>query len=396
MFRRWMPIVAVAAVVVAAIVYGFIPKPVPVAIAKVSRGQLRVAIEEEGKTRVKDRFVISSSVAGYMRRINLEVGGPVAKGGVIFEIEPLRSSVLDPRSRAEAEAAVSAAEAALNAAQENARSAAAEAGYAIKKFERSKKLYDEGYISKEMFDQIEAEAKQKEANRLSAEAAVNVARFELDKASSTLRYSASEGGENHARVVAIRSPVNGRVLKIHHKSEGVVNAGDAIIDIGDPQTLEVTVEVLSSDAVKIKPGTPMLFERWGGDLPLTGKVRVVEPAAFTKVSSLGVEEQRGLVIADITSIPESWQRLGDSYRVEAGFILWEGKDILQIPASALFRYENGWAVFIFENKLAYLRKVEVGHRNGLAAEIISGLADGDVVITHPDESIKDGARVRVR
>ncbi|MBI3399110.1 MAG: efflux transporter periplasmic adaptor subunit, partial [Deltaproteobacteria bacterium] len=147
---------------------------------------------------------------------------------------------------------------------------------------------------------------------------------------------------------------------------------------------------------KIKPGTPVLFERWGGDAPLAGKVRIVEPAAFTKISSLGVEEQRVIVVADITSIPETWQRLGDGYRVEASFNLWQGKDVLQIPANALFRYENGWAVFLFQNNRAYLRKVEIGHRNGLSAEIISGLVDGETVIVHPDESVRNGTRVKER
>jgi HlyD family secretion protein len=154
--------------------------------------------------------------------------------------------------------------------------------------------------------------------------------------------------------------------------------------------------VISADAVNIKPGTPVLFERWGGDSPLSGKVRVVEPSAFTKISSLGVEEQRVLVLADITSLPESWQSLGDGYRVEASFIIWEGKNVLQVPASALFRKGNGWAVFVMQNKRARQRQVVVGHRNGLTAEIVSGLSEGELVIIHPDESIKDGARVRLR
>lgn len=196
--------------------------------------------------------------------------------------------------------------------------------------------------------------------------------------------------------VTVRTPVGGRILKLHHESEGVVNAGEPIVDIGDPSQLEVETEVLSADAVNIGPGTTVLFERWGGDAPLEGKVKTVEPAAFTKISSLGVEEQRVLVIADITSLPESWQRLGDRYRVEAGFIIWEGKNVLQIPASALFRKGEGWAAFVMKNGKAHLREVKVGHRNGLAAEIISGISEGETVIIHPDDSIRDGSRVKVR
>jgi len=394
--RRWIIMVTIAAVIILAIAYGFLPRPVSVEVVKASQGPLRVTLDEEGKTRVKARFVISAPVAGFMRRIELDVGDPVKKGQTVVEIEPLRSHILDPRSRAEAEAAISAAQAALNSALENARAASAEADYAKQKLERSKKLYDEGYSSKDFFDRVDYEAKRTEANRLSAEAAVKVARSELEKARTALMYSAAEGTVNHGRVVAILTPVGGRVLNIHHESEGVVNAGEPLIDIGDPDKLEIKVEVLSADAVNIKPGTPVLFERWGGDSPLSGKVRVVEPTAFTKISSLGVEEQRVLVLADITSLPESWQSLGDGYRVEASFIIWEGKNVLQVPASALFRKGNGWAVFVMENKRARQRQVVVGHRNGLTAEIVSGLSEGELVIIHPDESIKDGTRVRLR
>ncbi|MEW6110048.1 MAG: efflux RND transporter periplasmic adaptor subunit [Nitrospirota bacterium] len=394
--RRRIIIITAITLVICAVIYGFLPKPVPVEVAMALRGPLRVAIDEEGKTRVKDRYVISAPVAGYMRRIRLDVGDTIKKGQVVAELEPLRSAVLDPRSRAESEAAVSAANAALNSALENARAASAEAGYAMQKLKRVKELYDSEYISKDFLDKTDSDAKRTEANRLSAEAAVKLARAELEKARAALGYSAAEGIENQGRVVAVRTPVDGRVLKLHHESEGAVNAGEPLIDIGNPEELEVKVEVLSADAVNIKKGTPVFFERWGGDSPLAGSVRIVEPTAFTKVSSLGVEEQRVLVIADITSLPESWQRLGDGYRVEASFVIWERKDVLQVPASALFRKGDGWAVFVMENKRAHIRRVEAGRRNGLTAEIISGLSEGEIVIAHPDDSIRDGIRVRLR
>jgi HlyD family secretion protein len=357
---------------------------------------MRVTIDEEGKTRVKDRFVISAPVSGFMRRVSLKVGDHVKKGQVVAELEPLRSGVLDPRSRAEAEASVSAAKASLNAAEENAHAAKADAEYARQKFERTKKLFEDSYVSKNLLEQAESEAKKAEANCLSADAAVKAAASELDRTKATLGYYSAKGVKDRGRVVYITAPVEGRVLKIHRESEGAVNQGEAIIDIGDNSKLEVSVEVLSADAVNIKQDTPVLFERWGGDIPLIGKVRVIEPSAFTKVSSLGVEEQRVLVIADITSLPESWQRLGDGYRVEARFIIWEGKDILQVPASSLFRKGEGWAVFIAKNRKAHLQHVEVGRKNGLVAEIISGLNEGDMVIAHPDDLIKDGTRIRKR
>lgn len=394
--RRWIIIIIVTIVVILAILYGFMPRPVPVDLVKASRGPLRVTIEEEGKTRVKDRFIISAPVAGFMQRVELEIGDTVKKGQTLVKLEPLRSNVLDPRSLAAAEAEVSSAEAALKVAEEKARATGADEKYAKSKLERMKKLYEGGYISKNDMDLAETEAKRTEANRLSAEAEVKVAQFELDKARTALRYSAAEGTRNSKSIVLVSSPVNGRVLKIHRKSEGVVNSGEALIDIGDPKTLEVKIEVLSANAVNIKPGTLVLFERWGGDSALSGRVRVVEPAGFTKISSLGVEEQRVPIIADITSLPESWQRLGEGYSVEARFIIWEGKDVLQIPASALFHKGESWAVFIAKNGRAQQREVKVGHRTGLTAEILSGLAEGEDVIAHPDDSIKEGTRIRPR
>lgn len=394
--RRRIVVITIIVSVVLAVTYGFMPRPVAVDVVKAIRGPLRVTIDEEGKTRVQDRFVISAPVSGYMRRIELEVGDHVNKGQAVVVLEPMRSNMLDPRSRAEAEAAASAAQATLNSAEENARAAAADAEYSRQKLERNRKLYDEGYIARDLFEQSDSESKRTDANRLSAEAAVKTAKSELERTRAALRYSAAEGTVDHGSVVAVRTPVAGRVLKIYHESEGAVNAGDTLIDIGDPLKLEVKVEVLSADAVNIKAGTPVIFERWGGDASLEGKVKTIEPAAFTKISSLGVEEQRVLVVADITSLPESWQRLGDGYRVEASFIIWEGKDVLKIPASALFRKGNGWAVFVMKDKKSHLREVRVGYRNGLETEIISGVSEGEMVIINPDELIRDGGQVRIR
>jgi HlyD family secretion protein len=391
---RWLIVTGIVLAVFAIIAYGFLPRPIAVDVAKVSRGQLTITVEEEGETRVKDRFVISAPVSGYMRRITLEPGDLIKRGQTIAELEPLRSTVLDPRSRAAAEAEVSSAEANLKASEENARARAADAEYAEDSIQRMKKLYEVGYVSKDAMEQAQSEAKQSRANLLSAEAAVRAARSALDKARTALLFSAE--GAGGSKSIAVRSPVEGRVLKLQRQSEGVVNAGDPLVDVGNPENLEVKVEVLSSDAVKIKPGTPVVFERWGGDTALTGKVTVVEPGGFTKVSSLGVEEQRTLVIADITSLPVEWQRLGDNYRVDASFIIWAGKDVLQIPAGALFRKDGEWAVFAYRNKRAELRRVEIGHRNGFTAEVVSGLGEGEMVITHPDESVKDGSRVKPR
>lgn len=394
--NRWVFIIIVLAAVIGAVIYGFLPKPVPVEIFKVTRGMMMVTVEEEGKTRVKDRYVISSPVSAFMRRINLDVGDIVKKGQVIAELEPVRSAALDPRSRAEAEAVVSSKEASLKAAEESARAVSAQAEYAKANLQRMIKLYEAGYTSKDSLEQAESEANRADANLLAAQAAVKAARYELERSRAAIGHTPSDGAKNYGKPVLLRSPVDGRILKKYRESESTVNAGEPLVDIGDTSNLEVKAEVLSSDAVKIQKGTPVIFERWGDESTLSGKVKIVEPAGFTKTSSLGVEEQRVLVIADIISLPESWQRLGDGYRVDARFIIWEGRDILQMPASVLFRKGDGWAVFVVRNNKAYLTEVKIGHHNGLAAEVISGLKEGDMVIAHPDETVKDGVRIKQR
>ena len=359
----------------------------------VKKEYMKVEIEEEGRTRVMNRFIVSAPVAGYALRIDLDVGDLANKGDAVTQLEPLRSNVLDPRSRAEAKARVSAAGASLMATKENALVAKADSEFTQKEVERVRTLHKDGLVSQEKLDAADAEALSREAALRSSEFSVEVAQYELEAANTALKYSAAMDPAEYAEKVLIKSPVSGYVLKVNHESEGVVQAGEALVEIGDPKMLEVEVDVLSADAVRIRPGTPVLFERWGGDKPLKGKVRVVEPTGFTKISALGVEEQRVLVISDIISPPEEWAQLGDGYRVEAGFILWESEEILQVPSSALFRYEEGWAVFVMKNKKALLRKVDLGRRNGMSAQVLSGLIEGDMVITHPDSSIEDGTSI---
>jgi len=394
--RRRVFVISVGVVVAAALAYGFLPKPVPVDVAKAARGPLRVTVEEEGRTRVRDRFVLSAPVAGYLRRIELNAGDRVKKGQQVALLEPLRSTVLDPRSKAEADAAVSAAKATLEAAKEKASAAAADAEYARDNEARMKQLSDSGHIARNDLDQALTASKKAEAMRLSAEAAVLAAKADLERAESVLGYSAAEHPAASGKTVVVHAPASGRVLKLHRESEGVVTAAEPLIDIGNPGNLEVKAEVLSADAVKLHTGTAVLFERWGGDSPLEGKVRVVEPSGFTKISSLGVEEQRVNVIVDLTSPSELWKQLGDGYRLDATFILWEGKDVLQVPASALFRKGDGWALFTVQDRRAKITPVEVGKRNGIAAEIVKGLPEGATVITNPDDNILDGRSVRIR
>ena len=382
--------------IAAALIYGFLPQPRLVDIAKAARAPMQVSVEEEGKTRVIDRYIISAPVAGTTCRVDLDVGDYVEKDQSLVTIEPLQSSALDPRSRAEAQFRVAAAQASLQAAEQNAQSADAEAELAGKELRRLKPLANNGHVTLERLDQAETMARSSAAAKRSADFAVNVARHELGAAKTALEYAGDEGELSPATTVQVRAPVSGRILKIQQQCAGVVAPGQALLEIGDTRSLEIETEVLSSDAIKIKPGMRVIFNRWGGEKPLQGQVRTVEPVGFTKVSALGVEEQRVLVISDITSEPVQWQNLGDGYRVEARFVIWEDNEILQIPASALFREDEGWAVFVMDKDKAQKKAVDLGRHNGLYAQILSGLNEGDSVITHPDDTIEQGVAVRQR
>ena len=324
--KRTITWTILATIVAIALYLGMRPQPVLVETAKVTRGPLQVTIEEEGKTRVKDRYLVSAPVAGFVRRIELNIGDAVALADLMTELEPLRSDVLDPRRRAEAEARVAASRSALLSAEEQARAAGADADYSKSEYNRKKRLKPGSVISDEELDQAYTAAQRAQAVLRSAKFAVDVARYELDAASTLLKYSAAQDASNVLKErVPIRSPITGSVLKLHKESEGVVDAGTPLIELGDPAALEIAVDVLSFDAVRIRPGIEVMIKRWGGD-NLTGIVRLVEPVGFTQVSALGVEEQRVWVIVDITSSADTWRSLGDGYRVEASFILWRQDD----------------------------------------------------------------------
>jgi len=381
--------------VAAGLFYGFMPRAVPVDAFTAVVGPLAVSVEEEGKTRVLERYVISSPVSGYLRRIELKVGDPVERDQVLAVLEPVRADALDARSRAQAMAQLSAAEAALDAARENARAAAAADQLAQQELLRIESLAAARFLSAQAADQARSNASRSQAVQQAAAHAVNVARFQRDTARAALADTASLQSGNAAETLRVRAPVPARVLKLLRESEGTVRTGEPLIEVGNPETLEVAAEVLSNSAVRIAPGGRVMLDRWGG-APLQGTVRVVEPAGFTKISALGVEEQRVRVIVDVTSPRDAWQRLGDGYRVEASFIVWEAGEVLQVPTSALFRRNNGWAVFAIAAGRARLQPVRIGERSGLRAQVLDGLQAGDRVIVHPDDKVRDGVRIEVR
>lgn len=384
---------ASAALLLLLLIWGFMPRPVGVDLREVLRADLSVTVTEEGKTRVIDRYVVSAPIAGHVRRIELEVGDSVDGGQAVAQLEPLRSGSLDPRSKAQAEAAVSSAQAALDAAAQSVEATRAEAELAQNEYQRVRRIADQGLLSQSELDAARAAASSAQARLRSAEFNVEVARGQLESARATLEYSAAAGRHGPVPVTA---PVDGRVLKVFHESEGAVAQGQSLIEIGDPRALEVEVEVLSAYAVQVREGMPVRLHRWGGELPLEAVVKRVEPTGFTKVSALGVEEQRVLVICGISSDFERWRKLGDGYRVDAEFILWEEPDTLQVPASALFRDGEQWAVFRLEGGRAKVTPVQLGQRSGLAAQVVSGLAEGDRVIIYPGDQVTDGTRVEPR
>jgi len=394
--RAKIGILATAVIVAAGLALGFMPRAVPVDVAEVKRGPLAVTVEEEGKTRVTDRYTVSAPVAGYVRRIELKAGDAVADRQVLAVIEPARSVALDPRTRAQAQAQASAARASLAAAQENARAASAAAQLVQQERVRAESLRQSNFVSAQALDAARTAETRARAADAAAQHAVRVARFDLETARAALASAARLQAGGAAEVVEVRAPVAAHVLKLLHESEGAVAAGQPLLEIGDPASLEVEIEVLSAHAVKIAPGSKVILDRWGGEQPVEGTVRVVEPSGFTKISALGVEEQRVRVIVDFASPREAWARLGDGYRVEARFVLWEGKDVLQLPTSALFRQGEGWAVFVLDGRRARLTPVETGQRAGLATQIVSGIAAGARVISHPDDKIGDGTRVKPR
>ncbi|WP_372798378.1 efflux RND transporter periplasmic adaptor subunit [Litorivivens sp.] len=392
---RYIVWCALAILIGFALFMGLRPQPVLIESAYARRAPMELTIDNEGHTRVKDRYLVSAPVNGFLRRITLNVGDSVTPQQVLAELEPLRSTVLDSRSRAEAEARVAAARAGLMAAQERLEASKADAEYARTEFARRKKLEQTGAVSAEQLSLSRTEMRRADAQLRSATFAVDVAKHELDGASTLLKYSASEIDSAPKELVPIISPITGAVLSLHKQSEGVVSAGTALLELGDPRALEVAVDMLSFDAIRVRAGTRVLIDRWGGE-PIDAVVRLIEPVGFTKVSALGVEEQRVWVILDITSPYEYWQRLGDGYRVEARFILWQADDVLQVPNAAVFRSGGNWGLYVLDGRVARFKQVSVGERSGLHAQILTGIEPGTQVILHPDSSIEDGTRVRVR
>lgn len=393
---KWLFWGLLAALALATLVFTLRPDPVWVDLASVTRAPLEVTITEEGRTRVRDRYLVSSPVAGYLHRVLLEVGDPVIPGELLTEVDPMPAATLDARSRAEAEARVESARSALNSTRQKVAAAQAEADLAARELARLQALSPENFVSEERLQQARAAADRAQAILRSARFDEEVMAHELAAARTRLDVSAARAsGNGSVERVPVRSPVNGSVLAVVRKSEGVIQAGEAILELGDPGALEVVVDVLSFDAVNLSPGMTARLTGWGGD-PLDAVVRRVEPVGFEDVSALGVEERRVQIVADLVSPPGAWQSLGDGYRVDAEFLLWRADDVVQVPESSVFRTDGHSQVFRVVEDRAILTTVATGRSNGFYTVIQEGVEPGDQVVRHPDRQLEDGSRVRIR
>lgn len=380
--------------VLALVLSGLRPKPIPVETAAVARGPLTVHVVEEGKTRIRNRYVVAAPVAGNMRRVTLKAGDEVKAGQTVLTvIEPALAPLLDARSQAQSEARVEAAAAARLRAQESLEMARTAARFAQASWERVRKTTDEGSISVSDRDTIEREAQMRDREVRAGEFALKIADHELAQAKAAL-ISLSAPSESLA-ALEVKAPVSGRVLQVRQESAMTITAGTPLLEIGDPADLEIEAEILSRDAVGIREGADVLVEQWGGDEVLKARVRRVEPAAFTKVSALGVEEQRVIVLCDLDKSPAA-AVLGDRFRVEVRIAVWHEADVLLVPGGSLFREGGDWLTFVLRDGRAVKTKVQIGRSDGKMSQVLGGLQAGDEVLMHPPDTVKDGIEVTRR
>jgi HlyD family secretion protein len=375
-------------------VYAFRPRPVPIDVGAVSRGALSVEVRESGMTRIRDRYVVSAPVSGNLLRISLEPNDTVSEGQALALLAPLPVALLDERARAEAEARLAATRSGSSQAEAQVTRARTAKELAERELDRSQKLRDTGVIAVERTEQAQFDARLRSDELSSAVFASKVAAEEVRLARAALVHQ--RGAIPHEPPLAVLAPVSGHVLRVQHESAGVTTVGTPLLELGDLSRLEVVVDLLTTDAVQVAPGTSVSIEGWGGARALAGRVRKVELAGFTRPSALGVDEQRTNVWIRISDPREHWATLGDGYRVEVRLVTWAANDVVKAPQSALFRRGDTWAAFRVEDGVARLVPVSIGHRGDTEVEVVSGLTAGDQVVVSPGDRVEDGVRVAVR
>ena len=392
---RAITLVILLVAAVAGITWAVMPRPIPVETAIVARGRFVATVDEDGKTRIRDRYVVAAPLAGRLTRIRLKVGDQISADDVVATIVPSPAPFLDPRSRREAEERLGAAEAALERARSVVERARAEAEQANKDLARTRTLVERGASTQQALERAELVMRVADRDQRAAEFQNHAAEHELNQARALLaRYSDAANVPPDAW--SVTAPVSGLVLKIAQESETAIQPGTPMVEIGDPHDLEIVVDVLSKDAVEIRPGAEVAFENWGAPKVLLGRVRRIEPVAFTKVSTLGVEEQRVNIIIDISSAPDQWASLGDGYQLDARIVVFSLEDATIVPAGALFRRGEVWTVFVVDKDSAQTRDVTLLRRSGRSAAITAGVSPGERVIVYPSDRIRPGVRVEAR
>lgn len=384
--------------------YAFWPRATQVDIGVVERGPMMTTIDEEAKTRVHDAYVVTAPISGRLLRVDADVGDDVKAGEtVVARMLPSAPALLDVRTEEQARAAIEAANAALTLARAEARRARADADYARAEVERQRTLREKEVVAQAALDRAERAWRAASAAVETADAAVAMRKADLERARLALspyddaRNGAPKPQPDNAEAIPIHAPTSGKILRLLQQSESFIAAGTPILEIGDPAgDLEIVADLLTTDAVKISPGDRVIVDKWGGDKSLDGVVERIEPWGFTKISALGVEEQRANVIIRFDCPPSERRTLGDGYRVEVRIVTWEKPDALKIASSAIFRTDNGWAAFEVVNGRARIKTLDIGRNNGIEAEVLGGLDEGAKIILYPGNQIADGERVRQR
>jgi HlyD family secretion protein len=391
-FRIGVLLLAVA--LVAGLVTALRPHPIDVDVERVVRGPLDQKVVDEGRARVRQRYTVSAPVAGTLARIELDEGDAVEPGAILARLLPSPSPLLDPRSRQVAEQRLASSLDAHRQASATVDRAETAAQQSTRELARAEALAKTGAAPPVELEQAQADARIREDERSSAHFSEKVAAHDIEQARAALeRFSP---GARPSEQFDVTCPVHGRVLHVLHKSEGVVEPGAPLLEVGDPEALELVVDVLSEDAVLVRAGMPARIVHWGGAASLAARVRRIDPSAFTKTSALGVDEQRVNVVLDLEGDKKEWRALGDGFGVEVEITVWSQPDVVQAPTSALFRHAEGWAVFVVEKGRASARPVDVGHRGPLRSEITRGLSADEVVILHPGASVRSGVTVAYR
>ena len=383
--------------IAAAVAWAVMPGAVPVETAPVRKGKFVASVDEDGKTRVRERYIVAAPLAGRLGRIRFKVGDPIKVDDAVATITPSPAPLMDPRTREEVEERLGAAEANVGRAKAVVERARAQSAQANTDFNRTRTLADRGAATAQALEHAELAVRLADRDLRAAEFLNRAAEHELSQMRALLaRYSGDTNADQPAESWNVAAPVSGLVLRVAQESETIVQPGTPLLDVGDPRDLEIVVDVLSTDAVEIRPGAEVTIVHWGGPAALSGRVRRVEPAAFTKVSTLGVEEQRVNVLIDIVSPAEQWASLGDAYQVDAQIVVFTLDDAIIIPAGALFRRGDQWKVFVVKDGRAQIRDVQLLRRSGRFAAIASGLKQDDVVIVYPGDRVASGVRVGVR